>query len=201
MKRFMLLTFAFLGASLYYLSGGADFEPRGTRADNAANATQPVQSVLAESAPKLGTSQPGVATSPAQAPASTDEGQEILANTRLDLKDSLSGLRKADGLEGLKLASLENGLIGLTPQEEAEPQPARSFPTFEKPLVDLRYITGNSVNVRQGPGTNFPVISRVVKGDEVEVLSDPGNGWLRLRTLPDEKMGWISASLVSAQDN
>jgi hypothetical protein len=206
MTRMILLTFAFLGACLYYLSGGQDFEPRGVRGQKIATAApaitaQPVEfkgSGLTTSGTDAAP-EPVKPTTAASVPKTrSDETREVLASTRLDLNESLSGLGQDNPLKGLKLASLEEGLIGLQRETAPENQTEREFPTFDKPEFELRYITGSRVNVRQGPGTNYGVMARLVRGDEVEVLSNPGNGWLRLRLLPDQQIGWISESLVSA---
>ena len=98
----------------------------------------------------------------------------------------------------LMLASLEQGAAGLTVavpvvENENPAEPAASSP----PPADIREITGTRVNMRDGPGTIYPVITRLTIGHEVEVLGESGTGWLRLRTMPEEQIGWISASLVS----
>ena len=77
---------------------------------------------------------------------------------------------------------------------EPEPVAAPAPPPELKP--DLRKVTGTRVNMRDGPGTIYPVIARLVLGDEVEVLSTSGTGWLRLRTLPERRIGWVASSLI-----
>jgi uncharacterized protein YraI len=96
----------------------------------------------------------------------------------------------------LVLASLEQGLAGLTSAEPA-PEPAPEPVTVAVAPADIREITATRVNMRDGPGTTHPILARLSLGHEVEVLGDSGNGWLRLRTLPEQQSGWISASLVS----
>ena len=63
--------------------------------------------------------------------------------------------------------------------------------------TDIRTVTGTRVNMRAGPGTQHEIVSRLTLGDEVVVLSDPGTGWLRLRPLASDQVGWISASLIT----
>jgi hypothetical protein len=65
----------------------------------------------------------------------------------------------------------------------------------------LREITGTRVNMRNGPGTTFEIVERLVLGDELEMLSDPGNGWLRVRLVDTGTVGWVAQSLVSAPLN
>lgn len=62
---------------------------------------------------------------------------------------------------------------------------------------DRRTIRGSRVNMRQGPGTTYPILTRLLAGDEVIVVDDNGAGWLQLRTADRRHIGWIAASLVS----
>jgi hypothetical protein len=99
----------------------------------------------------------------------------------------------------LMLASLEQGTAGLIaaplPVIAATVQP--DTVASAAPRVDLREVTGTRVNMRDGPGTIYPVVSRLTIGHKVEVLGESGTGWLRLRILPEEQIGWIAASLIS----
>lgn len=57
-------------------------------------------------------------------------------------------------------------------------------------------VNGNSVNVRTGPGTNFPVVTKVNKGD-VLTIKDDAFGWYKV-VLPDgNTTGWIASWLVT----
>jgi dipeptidyl aminopeptidase/acylaminoacyl peptidase len=53
-----------------------------------------------------------------------------------------------------------------------------------------------ALNVRQGPGTNYQIISALRTGDSVSVTGrDAARGWYQV-TLSDGRTGWISAALV-----
>lgn len=41
------------------------------------------------------------------------------------------------------------------------------------------FITGNAVNVRRGPGTQFPVVAKLNRGDGVRAIRRSGN-WVQL---------------------
>lgn len=57
-------------------------------------------------------------------------------------------------------------------------------------------VTGSVVNVRSGPGTNFPIISKVNQGTVV-TLKDQAFGWYRV-VLPDgTTTGWIASWLLN----
>ena len=66
--------------------------------------------------------------------------------------------------------------------------------------VDLRQVTGNRVNMRNGPGTDYEVVGQLVRGDTAEVLQEPGSGWVMLRAVDGGQIGWMSARFVSQAD-
>ncbi|WP_283643996.1 SH3 domain-containing protein, partial [Marinovum algicola] len=61
---------------------------------------------------------------------------------------------------------------------------------------DLRSVNGSRVNLRDGPGTGFGVLGTLARGTEVEVLEDPGAGWVRLQVVPEGQIGWIADFLL-----
>lgn len=65
-----------------------------------------------------------------------------------------------------------------------------------EPAPDLRQIKGSRVNIRNGPGTRYPVLRQLLHGHEVEVLGDPVDGWRKLRT-EDGQVGWIAEFLLT----
>lgn len=78
---------------------------------------------------------------------------------------------------------------------ESSPTPAQrvtSAPTQAAPSV--WYVTGNSVNQRSGPGTNYGVMGRLSKGIQVKVL-DRQNGWSKISSSLGD--GWMSTNYLS----
>ena len=76
---------------------------------------------------------------------------------------------------------------------QARPEPAESS-------TDLRRVTGTVVNVRNGPGTGYSVVNQLRRGDAVEVLTDPGEGWVKLQAVDTKRVGWMSARFLRAAD-
>lgn len=77
---------------------------------------------------------------------------------------------------------------GPTPKPSSAPSPPKaSLPQAE--------IIWPSVNLREGPGTDYKVIGKVKKGTSLAILEEK-NGWLRAR-LADGKEVWISKSAIS----
>ena len=156
----------------------------------------------------------GTAASSATSPRETDSspGTPPFVTSRTSAARVISA-----GLDtgGMELASLEEGLgggmqLGLqglgttqTPLAAATNQPPAAGTALlapgltEDPETDKRSIRAARVNMRQGPGTAYPIITRLLAGDEVIVIGDSGTGWLHLRTSDNEHFGWIAASLVS----
>jgi hypothetical protein len=56
-------------------------------------------------------------------------------------------------------------------------------------------VTGTRVNVRTGPGTNFPVVTQVNTGDMV-TLRDQAFGWYRVVLSDGATTGWIAGWLL-----
>ncbi|WP_254447406.1 SH3 domain-containing protein [Ruegeria sp. HKCCA5426] len=198
MSRLVLVTFAALGWCFYVMSGGPDFEPRGLRTaqpERVAVAPEPVplQHTRAEQlVTNVALRTPTVRVKPILA---KEEIVEILPEpASLETFSGLSAF--ADQSANITLASLEDGITGLRQIAETQPEEVLEPSAYEEPQKDIREIWGTRVNMRDGPGTIYPVIGKASIGQKVEVLSDSGTGWLRLRVLPEQQVGWISASLV-----
>jgi hypothetical protein len=57
-------------------------------------------------------------------------------------------------------------------------------------------ITGTSVNIRTGPGTNFPIVTKVTQGSTV-TIKEQAFGWYKI-VLPDgATTGWVASWLVN----
>ncbi|WP_237212657.1 SH3 domain-containing protein [Ruegeria lacuscaerulensis] len=198
MTRLIVITFAALGWCFYIMSGGPDFEPRGLRSDQPARvaAVQIPSSIVPARAEELVTNV-AVRTPPAriQPESAVEEVVEIVADTAsLATFSSLSVFE--DQGANITLASLEDGVAGLRQITEDVQDEAVEAPAIPEPEKDIREISGTRVNMRDGPGTIYPIIGKATIGQKVEVLSESGTGWLRLRMLPQQQVGWISASLV-----
>ena len=75
---------------------------------------------------------------------------------------------------------------------------ASTAPEFVVVDTDLRIVTGTRVNVRGGPATSYTVVTQLFQGDEVEVLDDTGDGWVKLRSMSGDVEGWMSDDFLQA---
>lgn len=80
------------------------------------------------------------------------------------------------------------------PPPAATPRPS-STPLPPKVSLPQAEVIWSSVNLREGPGTNYKVIGNAKKGTSLAILEEK-NGWLRTR-LADGKEVWISKSATS----
>ncbi|WP_247744164.1 SH3 domain-containing protein [Ruegeria sp. R14_0] len=199
MTRLIVLTFAALGWCFYVMSGGPNFEPRGLRTEQPERvASVPKPAPVAPARVEELVTNVAVRTPSerVQTPLQTEEVVQIV--TEPANLPSLSGVSVFDDQSAtITLASLEDGVAGLR-QVAEEPVEVEATP---EPARDIREITGTRVNMRDGPGTIYPIIGKATIGQQVEVLSESGTGWLRLRVLPEQQVGWISASLVRKIEN
>lgn len=215
MPRYIFISFLFMGWAFYELSGGADFEPpRAMPAESVQTAdVQPDATAVApqtpETSPVPRVRTVSVAADGAQTPAvrlraetntQADAPQPAIDLPRLGLA---SGTTDADGFDSpVTLASLDAESLQIgNPLDTFQPSVANTVvdaPVVEEVPMDLRTVTGSRVNMRNGPGTTYSILARLLQGSEVEVLSDPGDGWLQLRVVDSGQVGWMAASLVSA---
>lgn len=216
MKRFIFVSFAFLAWVFYELSDGADFQPPEAMGPTASETVvvasttsakaRPVKAATLIASPAINSPEPPKPAAlptiyvPVNVPDADPDIKTVaqLDQIRTSLNQGLSLFQDSGPVgQQLTLASLDQGAAGLAtvalPEATPKPEPVE----LAAPVADIREITGTRVNMRDGPGTIYPVVIKLTIGHRVEVLGDSGTGWLRLRTLPNRQIGWISASLVS----
>lgn len=57
-------------------------------------------------------------------------------------------------------------------------------------------VAGSNVNFRAGPSTNTAVLTGLVRGDQVEFISDAADGWAYLRVLDSGLEGYMAARFL-----
>ncbi|WP_299680235.1 SH3 domain-containing protein [uncultured Roseobacter sp.] len=204
MKRFIVLSFAFLGLAFYELSGGSDFDPIAARNE----------AVLARSGVDLNAG-----------PSNPDAGDTIefvQADARPEVTQvSLNLTSLGDVLERQDSTTAEP-----TPTIAPQPEVASVTPvtfTRDEDVVlpslifpgstarassdavnaaadprDLRSVSADRVNMRGGPGTRFDVVTQLQRDTRVEVLQDDGSGWVKLRPVDGGPEGWIADFLLTS---
>lgn len=206
--RFVLLSFAVLSFAFYELSGGADFEPRGVRPAkperiaqvtkaSTASLSTPVVATTLVAKPAIARRKIPTAVAPAPEPELTAE-QEAAGLAQISASLATNGsVFQPTATQAFSLASLEQGAASIKAVEVTPPEAPAPTPEYVEPKPDVREVMGTRVNMRDGPGTIYPVVARLNIGHQVEVLSESGTGWLRLRVLPERQIGWVAASLIT----
>jgi hypothetical protein len=71
-------------------------------------------------------------------------------------------------------------------------------PTLEpEPMVTVPESSTTAINVRSGPGTNYPVLGQFEPGQATTVIGrNPDSSWWQV-SLPDNSLGWVFGELVS----
>ncbi len=67
-----------------------------------------------------------------------------------------------------------------------------SHPTETPPSVEAEIVTWG-LNVRAGPGVDYPVVASLSQGETVPILDiDLNSGWLKVQPPADKQAGWIT---------
>ncbi len=154
-------------------------------------------SVLLIAGEDRGQLRPGLANAPvvAEAPAPESAPPVVLASAPVAPADAAP----AD------IASV-SAPVSVTPAPAAE-EPAFSLATYsdaatpaadEQTAGSLAYVDAASVNVREGPGTGNPVLTRLTRGEAVTIVSTDDTGWARIRLEGDGLEGFMSMEYLSA---
>lgn len=190
MNKFVLIAFAFMGFAFYELSGGSDFVP----GNNSLTVFAPAPPVVAASV----VDRPAVVARADTTAVDTQQVEPVSAPVA-EVVEVEQPTARPDILQGVALASVVAPVVPTPIPEpvveavaEPEPEPA---PVVER---DLRFVDGDRVNLRGGPGTDYAVVGKLLRDDMVEVLKDEGNGWLHLRVSATGDEGWIADWLLTA---
>ncbi|MEO0379879.1 MAG: SH3 domain-containing protein [Pseudomonadota bacterium] len=203
MVRFILVSFAFLAFAFYEMSGGADFDAEALRQSRVdappVVETSDLEPTQTAQAPRL---DPENVT---RVSLSLTNVNDVLRPTTLrttPAKVTATVAAKAD--EPLSeeepviiLPSLIVDRTVIKPVDFNNNTEAQKVVAVSTGGLDVRSVSGNSVNVRGGPGTNYSVVDRMVRGDKVEILQDPGTGWVQLRPVGGGTVGWMADFLLN----
>lgn len=220
MKKLIFLTFGFLAWAFYEMSGGQDFQPGTVSAFSNVSfkASEPIVESEPQPAPQevVARSDSSAAdlTRVAKAPVvqvEPSKAAEVLARgLRLPAVTDQAPAAEPAAASGqsdraiiasaaIGLKSVPADLRGAEPGSAISRDVVRYVPTA--PVSDdVRRVSGNRVNMRNGPGTNHNVVAKLSRGDALIVLQEPGSGWLKVRVEETGRIGWIADFLVTASN-
>lgn len=199
MLRFILISFGFLAFAFYQMSGGADFDSEKLRLSRI-EAPAVVNETNLDVAATAQVLRP-IPADVTRVSLDLTSVNDVLRPTNLRtqaarvIPEAEVVVTEEEPL--IVLPSLITDRVVITPVDFGaadEPAPA---PIAAPNRAAIRSVTGASVNMRGGPGTSYAVIDRLLRGDKVEILQDPGAGWVQLRPVGSDTTGWIAEFLLS----
>lgn len=213
MKRFILLTFGFLGWTFYEMSGGADFEPASVRMARLSpvDDTQPIvaaeptvetptKTVVAKAPSTFVDTDPPLDNSVTRVSLNLTSLRDVLSEPDVSEPTGVAAVQDDTGVPvnaGVLLSSADTPAIIpslIAPNDGVVSEQATTLTSSV--VGDVRTVSANRVNVRGGPGTNFGVVTKLVRGDAVEILQDNGDGWVKMRMLDGGPEGWMADFLL-----
>ncbi|WP_162617681.1 SH3 domain-containing protein [Yoonia maritima] len=167
MTKLLIVTSLFLVWAMFEMSGGQSFAPGTARTDNA-----------------------------------IQESDVLIEKTRLPAVTTVSLEQAVSVEEALTDASyvpFNAPIISHDPQA-----PSVLLASYAEPVTmtdatlvrDIRRVTGDSVNVRQGAGTQHSVVGKANRGDEAEVLTVDGD-WAQVHLISTGETGWMASWLLT----
>lgn len=216
--RYILICFLFMGWAFYELSGGADFDKDAVRETRMAalELKEPKPAPKPRAEPIVVTEAPIVVVD-TDPPAQSEPTRVSLNLTTLapsaaapqanDISEAVEAA-VSDAVEqasdlvprnvGTTTSSADTPAIIpslIDPNDGVTPQPAEPVETVS--FDDIRTVSASNVNVRGGPGTDYGVVGRLGRGDQIKVLQDDGFGWVRFETTDGSTAGWMADFLLS----
>jgi len=123
------------------------------------------------------------------APADTATGTATQTGSETGTSDAQAiTAALSETLDETKAEDVTQQIVAAEPEPEAAPQ-------------DIREVTAARVNMRNGPGQTFNVLAKLTAGQQVEILQDPGDGWVKLRVVDNGRVGWMADFLLTASNN
>lgn len=195
MTKFVFLSLIFMGWAFYEVSGGKDFAPEepariakykaleAERAEAAREQERTRKAAIAEKARQR------------------EAARAAMQVASLDLSGTGAALEQASLVTQTPLTRRQTLFSDPTPTPETEraaiPQPIEPNGIADDEPADLRKVRGSRVNMRGGPGTSYAVLTTLNRDDEVEVLRESDNGWVKLKVVDSGRIGWMSAKLLT----
>ncbi|MDQ2095763.1 SH3 domain-containing protein [Rhodalgimonas zhirmunskyi] len=219
MWRLIVVTFAFLGWSFWYLSGGSDYVPHEGSLQYAAKVEETrlnQQNALAAARDQVARPDAGATKISPKLLAGIDQSATVTlasASATAPMTDSakrqtltLNADRAVQGA-GVMTVSADPEKIALlvaaaevgmqNPAATAHVQKVRAKSSDGR---DVRKVRSNRVNLRQGPGTDYGVAGKLGRGDLVEVIADNGDGWVKLKVEDSGEIAWVADFLLAPAD-
>ena len=193
MVKFIAIAFGFLGLAFYELSGGSDFDGEALRLSRVEVGTvKQGLPKIADAAKDIGSDDAEFEVSRAAVNLVSEEKSKIIASVV-----TLAQPEKIEATPASLVVDVVEEPLGelILPSLIVEPEAFEVITSTS--IQDVRIVSGDRVNVRSGPSTDYEVVGRLTRGVEVEVLDDNGDGWIEMRSLDGVTFGWMADFLLS----
>lgn len=198
MKSFVILSFVFLAFAFFALSGGTSFDPDTVREERiAARVAEQTERIQAKNLSPVQQKENEVVTRVSLNLATLDEAvkEDEPAQEPVEARPEVPSITEAP-VEAFVSLTTNRDIVLPSIVFSGSSTEASSGAAFGS--NDIRTVTGSNVNVRGGPSTDFSVVTQLGQGQKVEILDDPGNGWVQMRPLDGGPVGWMADFLLSS---
>lgn len=140
----------------------------------------------------------------AAAPAAGDAEPEIVTRADLTVTAPVAPVRRVveapaplpavpDEPAFAATEAIAEALANPEPAEPAAVDVVSVAPAERTGMVNV-----DKLNLRSGPGTDFDALASLRRGDEVSVVADEGDGWLRV--MADGQEGFVAAEYLDLSE-
>ncbi len=107
-------------------------------------------------------------------------------------------LRREDITDVVPASFITDPIIEPAVQEAAVIVEAAAEPNLDDfDQSSLRYVSGDRVNMREGPSTDYYVLDTIARGTKAEVIELSDNGWAQIRLVDTGQVGWMAERLLA----
>jgi len=199
-----------MGWAFYEVSGGADFKPAPPARLAGAAASGPVEQAPAPSFASVATSTTSNTTqTTTHTTASNSETTAPIQSASLSSTVAFIPQTRRNTLLSLPIPTPGTTPFSIAPPTQATPTTHETHlsqaslataPTDPVRVADIRSVRPSRINMRNGPGTRYSVLAKLSRGATVEILQEPGNGWVKVKVVEGGRIGWTSAKLLQKQN-
>jgi len=85
-----------------------------------------------------------------------------------------------------------------TPLPEVSLDVATNEPASGTVATGMMQVSTQFLNMREGPSSSHPVVTGLTRGQKVEMLDAPQDGWVQVRLDGSGRTGWVFADYLSS---
>lgn len=116
----------------------------------------------------------------------------------VDVETAIADAATEDGQDDQDTATPDAAAPGADAPDAASTDTAEA-PAADAPRSDanILFVTGDRVNLRAGPSTDFDIVTALTRGAVTEVLAEADDGWFQIRDSASGLEGFMSGDFLS----